>query len=59
MRQPNLADTLDALARAGDRLFYEGEIGQSIIQLCSNQGGQLTDADLLGYRTHDALQVES
>lgn len=52
-RWPALADTLDALARAGDpRLFYEGEMGKAIVDACAATGGHLQDADLRGYRVH-------
>lgn len=52
MRQPNLADTLESLAAESDRLFYEGEIGQSLVSQCAEHGGQLQRADLARYRTH-------
>ncbi|MFY9975551.1 MAG: gamma-glutamyltransferase, partial [Chromatiaceae bacterium] len=51
MRQPELADTLELLAIEGDRLFYEGEMGQSLVALCEHQGGQVRAPDLGGYRT--------
>jgi gamma-glutamyltranspeptidase/glutathione hydrolase len=49
LRQPDLADTLEALAREGDALFYHGDIGRRLIADCAGQGGHLTDADLRGY----------
>ena len=52
LRMPDLAEALEALAREGERLFYEGEIGQSLVRLCAEHGGQLTGADLRDYRTH-------
>lgn len=51
LRQPGLADALELLAIEGDRLFYEGEMAQSLVALCEHQGGQLGAADLAGYRT--------
>ena len=51
MRQPALADTLELLAIEGDRLFYEGEMGQSLVALCEHQGGQVRAPDLGSYRT--------
>ncbi len=51
LRQPELADTLEALAREGPALFYEGEIGQRLAADCRDQGGQITRADLAAYRT--------
>lgn len=47
---PAFADMLDGLAREGDRLFYEGEIGQAITEACRAGGGHLTAEDLAGYR---------
>jgi gamma-glutamyltranspeptidase/glutathione hydrolase len=51
MRQRDLADTLELLAIEGDRLFYEGEMGQALVALCEQRGGQLVSRDLAGYRT--------
>ncbi len=51
LRQPELADTLEALAREGAVLFHEGELGQRLVADCRDQGGQITMADLAAYRT--------
>ena len=51
MRQPELADTLEALARDGPALLHEGELGQRLVADCRDQGGQITMADLAAYRT--------
>ena len=58
MRQPDLADTREALAADSDRLFYEGEIGRSLIGQCTEHGGQLQREDLIRYRTHRAVPLE-
>jgi gamma-glutamyltranspeptidase/glutathione hydrolase len=50
IRWPGLADLLEVLAREGDRLFYEGEIGRAIVAASDGGGGQLTADDLKGYR---------
>jgi len=50
MRQPDLADCLEALAREGDALFYDGEMGQALAAVCRDGGGQLTADDLAAYR---------
>ncbi len=50
LKQPELADCLDSLAREGESLFYRGEIGQTISQLCMDNGGHLTRADLQSYQ---------
>ena len=47
---PRLADTLEALAREGARLFYEGDLGEALVESCRSGGGLLTAADLAGYR---------
>ncbi len=52
---PDLADTLEALAREGDALFYEGEIAQRLLEDCVTKGGHLTAEDLSAYRV--ALRV--
>jgi len=47
---PDLADTLDALSREGDALFYEGTIAAAIARLSLDSGGHLTGEDLREYR---------
>ncbi len=47
---PELADTLEVLAREGDALFYEGEIAAAIARMCAQGGGHLTRDDLAGYQ---------
>ncbi len=49
LRQPELGDTLEALAAEGDRLFYEGELAARLVRLCRESGGLLSEADLAGY----------
>jgi gamma-glutamyltranspeptidase/glutathione hydrolase len=46
--RPELADTLDSLAREGAGLFYQGEIAASIENL-ANTGGHLTRQDFDNY----------
>ena len=46
--QPELADTLEALAREGEGLFYLGEISDRIAQLCRDRG-LLTREDLADF----------
>ena len=48
-RQPALADSLDALAREGDGLFYRGELAARLVKLCAEAGGHLTAEDLANY----------
>lgn len=49
-KQSHVADFLEALASEGSDLFYKGEIAQSISNLCTNGGGQLTLQDLSDYQ---------
>ena len=49
-KQSQLADFLEALAREGSELFYQGEIAQAISDLCTHGGGQLTRQDLAAYQ---------
>ncbi len=45
-RPADLADTLDALAREGEDLFYRGEIGRRLVDDCRTGGGLVTAGDL-------------
>jgi len=50
LKQPELADTLEALVHDGDRLFYEGDIAKSILSISDKPGGHLSMKDLNSYR---------
>ncbi|MEO3431011.1 gamma-glutamyltransferase [Pelagibius sp. CAU 1746] len=50
LRQPRLADSLEALAGEGARLFYEGDFARRLVRLCRESGGLLDEADLAEYR---------
>ncbi|KPJ95555.1 MAG: hypothetical protein AMJ55_03530, partial [Gammaproteobacteria bacterium SG8_15] len=39
LKQPALADTLEMLGKEGEQLFYEGEIAQSVVKACAENGG--------------------
>jgi gamma-glutamyltranspeptidase/glutathione hydrolase len=47
---PHLADSLDAIATDGARVFYEGDIARAISDHCIDRGGMLTRGDLATYR---------
>jgi gamma-glutamyltranspeptidase/glutathione hydrolase len=47
--RPDLARTLDRLAAAGWRDFYDGEIGRTIADFVQSQGGILTRADMAAF----------
>ncbi len=49
LRQPDLADALDALSHEGSDLFYRGEMARSIVADL-HDGGHLTAEDLERYR---------
>lgn len=50
LRNPELGAVLEALGRAGERLFYEGEVAAAIVAQCRDTGGHITAADLHAYR---------
>jgi gamma-glutamyltranspeptidase/glutathione hydrolase len=49
--QQDLADTLDRIANAGARDFYEGETARILARDMAAHGGLITEADLREYRT--------
>ena len=50
MRQPDLSDSLEALAEEGPELFYSGDWGERLVRDCEHGGGHLRTADLGAYR---------
>ena len=54
---PRLADTIEALAREGEDLFYRGEIAQRIDADCRARGGHLTAGDLADYRVRKRIPL--
>lgn len=50
LRNPALAEALEALAEEGDGLLYGGPWGDALVALSREAGGQLTQADLARYR---------
>jgi gamma-glutamyltranspeptidase/glutathione hydrolase len=46
---PHLADSLEAIATEGSRIFYEGEIGARIAKHSRDNNGLLTATDLQNY----------
>ncbi len=47
---PHLADSLDAIAAEGARVFYEGDIARAIASHCRDRDGMLDLEDLRRYR---------
>lgn len=54
-RNPNLANTLERIAREGREVFYEGEIARAIARFMQEHGGFLDFEDLA---THEGHWVE-
>lgn len=50
LRIPDLADTLEAIAREGEDIVRRGEIAQGMLGLMRARGGLVTEEDLAGYR---------
>lgn len=48
-RMPAFSDFLKILLDEGERLFYEGEVGQQLVSDCQAKGGHLQMEDLIGY----------
>ncbi len=57
---PHLADCLEAIANEGQSIFYEGEVGQRIVDHIGANGGSLSMEDLESYRAAvlPALRVD-
>jgi gamma-glutamyltranspeptidase/glutathione hydrolase len=50
MRQPDLAKSLDVLAKGGAEAFYRGPFARKLVQGVQRLGGLWTEDDLAGYR---------
>ncbi len=50
LKQQELADCLDSLAREGEVLFYQGEIAEAVSRLCNERGGHLSKDDFSSYQ---------
>ncbi|KAJ2709456.1 hypothetical protein H4R19_004242 [Coemansia spiralis] len=58
VRRPELASTLEAIARDGPRAFYEGRIARSLTTAIQDNGGILTMDDFAAYRPVDRQPIE-
>lgn len=56
--QPEMADAFEMLAREGEALFYEGEMGQRLIEDSRSQGGHLLRDDLTAYKVAKRAPLE-
>lgn len=50
LRMPELADTLEVIARQGADVLYRGELAEETTRYVSERNGRLTKADLAAYR---------
>lgn len=50
-KNPNLANTLERIAREGREVFYQGEIAQTIGQFMADNGGYLSAEDMAAHRS--------
>ena len=50
LRQPDLADTLRAVARSGPKGFYQGDVARELASSLGERGGVLSTDDLEAYR---------
>ena len=50
IRQPQLADTLKAIAQKGPEIFYQGWMAEAIVAQIKHEGGVMTVDDLKSYR---------
>lgn len=50
LKLPDLANSIEALVTEGDQLFYEGDIANSIVKACNENGGLLTRTDFENYK---------
>ena len=58
IKQPELAETLDTIAREGSDVFYNGKIGQKIAEEMDKGTGPLSFKDLVSYRIREPKPLE-
>ena len=58
-RQPDLAEALETIATKGPEVFYEGELGQEIIDAITADGGFMTLDDLRNYSAEIRLPISA
>jgi len=58
---PDLADTLEELARHGPHWFYRGEPAEQLVRDCEQNGGLISAADMESYRVilREPVTIES
>jgi gamma-glutamyltranspeptidase/glutathione hydrolase len=58
VRLPGLADSLERISRFGPGEFYTGELGTTIADYVSGNGGALSRADLAAYRAKERESLD-
>ncbi|MBN8469470.1 gamma-glutamyltransferase [Corallococcus exiguus] len=59
IKQPDLARTLERVAKGGAKAFYAGPVAQALVKTVQDAGGLLTQEDLTNYRTRPATPLET
>ncbi|MHA7628405.1 gamma-glutamyltransferase [Corallococcus sp. M7] len=59
IKQPDLARTLERIAKGGAKAFYAGPVAQAMVKTVQDAGGLLTQEDLTNYRTRPATPLET
>ncbi len=57
IRRPELAAALRLIASVGPQAFYDGQIGDAIVQAVKRAGGVMAIEDLLGYRVRERQPI--
>ncbi len=57
-KQPELADTLDRIAKGGAKEFYEGETAKRLAAVMAAHGGLVTAGDLTAYKVMERTPLE-
>ncbi|CAN5629172.1 gamma-glutamyltransferase [soil metagenome] len=57
--QPALADALEAVAKEGPGVFYEGALGREVIEAVGSHGGVLSLDDLTSYTSEARVPVST
>lgn len=57
LRLPELAATLDIIAREGARIFYEGELAERITRWLADNGGLLTASDFARHKAESVTPL--
>ncbi len=58
MKQPELAATLERIAKGGAKGFYEGETAKLLAAAMAANGGLITEADLKSYKAAERTPLE-